>query len=58
MPRRTRYAGQDVKTLGGRFEYLLQHGWRGRQREMAADLGLSQGLISKVARGSRPPARS
>ena len=55
MPRRTRYAGQDLTTLGGRFEYLLQHGWGGRQREMAADLGVSQGLISKVARGEQAP---
>jgi len=55
MPRQTRYAGQDLTTLGGRFEYLLQHGWGGRQREMAADLGVSQGLISKVARGEQAP---
>lgn len=55
MPRRTRYAGQDLKTLGGRSEYLLKHAWGGRQREMAADLGVSQGLISKVARGEQAP---
>ena len=55
MPRRTRYAGLDIATIGGRFEHLLQHAWGGRQREMAADLGVSQGLISKVARGEQAP---
>ncbi len=55
MPRRTRYAGLDIATIGGRFEHLLKHAWGGRQREMAADLGVTQGLISKVARGEQAP---
>src|SRR3954470_7652077 len=57
MPRTTAYAGRGPETPGGRVERLLREVWGGSQRRMAADLGVSQALISKVVRGEQVPGR-
>lgn len=57
MPRTTAYAGRGPETPGGRVERLLREVWGGSQRRMAADLGVSQALISKVVRGEQAPGR-
>lgn len=57
MPRTTAYAGRGPETLGGRIERLLREVWGGSQRRMAADLGVSQALISMVVRGEQAPGR-
>ena len=38
-----------------RVKYLLAHLWRGRQREMARSVGVTQGLLSKVVNGQQAP---
>src|SRR4051812_12270583 len=57
MPRTTGYAGRGPETAGGRVERLLRDVWGGNQRRMAAEIGVSQALISKVARGEQVPGR-
>src|SRR4051794_31806674 len=57
MPRTTAYAGRGPETPGGRVERLLREVWGGSQRRMAADLGVSQALISLVVRGEQAPGR-
>jgi len=57
VPRTTLYSGRGPETPGGRVERLLREVWGGSQRRMAADLGVSQALISKVARGEQAPGR-
>lgn len=55
MPRKTRYAGQDLTTLGGRVEFVLRELYHGDQSKMSAETGVSQPQISLVARGERSP---
>src|SRR4051794_17237468 len=57
MPRTTAYAGRGPETPGGRVEGLLREVWGGSQRRMAAEIGVSQALISKVVRGEQVPGR-
>jgi len=57
MPRTTGYAGRGPETPGGRVERLLREVWGGSQRRMAAEIGVSQALISKVVRGEQAPGR-
>jgi hypothetical protein len=40
-----------------RVKLLLDHRWRGSQTEMAADLGVTQSLVSKIVRGFQGPGR-
>jgi hypothetical protein len=45
----------DREATRGRVRYLLEHRWGGSQRQMSRDLGVSQGLISKVVSGQQGP---
>jgi hypothetical protein len=55
MPRKTKYAGQDPSTPGGRVEFVLREIYLGDQSQMAAETGMSQPQISLVVRGERSP---
>ncbi len=39
------------ESVRDRVKFLLDYHWGGNQRQMARDLGVSQGLISKIVRG-------
>jgi hypothetical protein len=41
----------------GRVRFLLEHLWASNQSRMAADLGVTQSLVSKICRGSQGPGR-
>ena len=47
----------DSSTLQGRVLWLLDHHYRGSQREMSRDLGLPQPTISRIVRGLQEPGR-
>ncbi len=55
MPRKTRFAGQDLATLGGRVELVLRQLYDGDQSKMATETGVSQPQISLVVGGRRSP---
>ncbi len=55
MPRKTKFAGQDLATLGGRVELVLRQLYDGDQSKMAAETGISQPQISLVVGGKRSP---
>ena len=50
-------SGVSHDALVDRVKYLLESRWKGNQRQMAADIGLSQALISKVVNGSQGVGR-
>lgn len=43
-------------TVGQRVRKLLQDDWQGKQRRMAADLGVSRSVISRTVNEQRPPS--
>src|SRR5262245_13012337 len=49
-----RPAGQ-MEAVRERIRFLLSYRWKNHQRQMARELGISQGLISKVVNGQQGP---
>lgn len=43
--------------IQGKVGFLLEHRWGGNQRRMSKDLGVSQGLVSKIVRGLQAPGK-
>lgn len=43
-------------TVGQRVRKLLYDGWRGKQRRMAAELGVSRSVVSRTVNDQRPPS--
>src|SRR5438309_10825248 len=44
---------QRRESVRGRVRFLLDYHWGSNQRQMARDLGVSQGLISKIINGNQ-----
>ena len=56
MPKARQSTGSPTPPLtpmAGRVERLLDLRWEGKQRRMAADLGVSQAAISRIVRGAQ-----
>lgn len=45
------------EAIRDRVKFLLDYHWSGNQRQMARDLGVSQGLISKIVNGLQGAGR-
>src|SRR3954453_10582055 len=58
MPRRaTQETAHERDAVRGRVRFLLEYRWGGNQRQMARDLDVSQGLVSKIVNGQQGAGR-
>ena len=57
MTQQIQNLANEPRMLQERVKFLLDYRWRGNQREMARDLSVSQGLISKIVNGVQGPGK-